>query len=327
MEEYGPQNRHAAAAAGHWPTAKPEAKIRHNCRVKTYPDGTSVVMVADRDLFREPGWEEQRARKRSEAGALDGDDAGRDLWDRLDAAELSVWDLERIEAAPAQRAAASLARAQRRAKAAVKDLAMSNDFRYFVTLTLDAAQVDRYSVTEVTRKLNNWLDNHVRRDGLAYVLVPERHRDGAIHFHGLFNGALAVTDSGTIDRGKGKPQRPRSEAQRARWLAEGGHVVFNLPAWTLGFTTAIELYGERKRAVNYVAKYIGKQMQPDGSGTLRAGKIGGRWYYSGGALRRPAVSFCDVDSADFSAYDGYEFEIEELGARVKIIETEGGETK
>ena len=323
MEEYGPSERHAAAAAGHWPTAQPEAKIRHNCRVKTYPDGTTLIMIADRAIFRAPGWEEAGPRRRSRAGAPDSDDADRDLWDRLDAAELSVWDFERIEAAPAQRAAASLARAQRRARNAVKDLSLSNDFQYFVTLTLDAAKVDRYSITEVTRKLNQWLDNHVRRDGLAYVLVPERHKDGAIHFHGLFNGALAVTDSGTVDRGKGKPQRPRSEAQRARWLAEGGHVVYNLPAWTLGFTTAIELYGERKRAVNYVAKYIGKQMQPDGT----SGKIGGRWYYSGGALRRPAVTFYNVDSADFSEYDGYEFVVDDLGARVKIIEAEGGGTK
>ena len=317
MEEYGHSERHAAAGAGLWPVAQPAANIRHNCRMKSYPDGSAVILVADRAIFRAPGWEEvnpKRKKKQTDDGDLS------QLWDRIDVAELSQYELARMEDGAQARAAASIARAQRRAKATVKDLALSNDFTHFVTFTLDPKKVDRYDMKEITRKLNAWLDNHVRRDGLAYVLVPERHQDGAIHFHGLINGALPLVDSGTVDTGKGKPRRPRSEAQRARWLAEGGHVVYNVPGWSLGFSTAIKLYGERRRAVGYVCKYIAKQIGPDGT----PGKIGGRWYYSGGALQRPAVTFCDVDSAEFSACQGYEFIIEELGTKVRIIEVEGG---
>ena len=272
-----------------------------------------MILVADRAIFRAPGWEEVNPKKRS----ADEDNLSY-LWDRLDAGELSQYQLARIEEGEQARAAASVARAQRRAKAAVRDIAMSNDFSHFVTFTLNAEKVDRYDIGEITRKLNAWLDNHVRRTGLKYVLVPERHKDGAIHFHGLINGALPLSDSGTIDIGKGKPRRPRSAAQRAKWIAEGGHIVYNLPAWTLGFSTAIELYGERRAAVGYVCKYIAKQISPDGT----PGKIGGRWYYSGGALQRPAVTLCDVDSAEFSAYNGFDFEIPELGAKCKIIEVE-----
>ena len=102
----------------------------------------------------------------------------------------------------------------------------------------------------ITRKLSVWADNQVRRKGLCYILVPELHKDGAVHYHGIFNAALPVTDSGTISRsGKKRPQRPRSRAERARWLSDGGHVVYNLPSWTLGFTTAIELYGGRDKAI------------------------------------------------------------------------------
>lgn len=287
--------------------------IRHNCRVKEYPDGTRVYMVADRPIFREPGWEEADGGKRS--AAVDA------LIDRLesivDVGELSMYEIARIEEAEAQRERDSRERAQRRAKAAVRDLARCNDFAYFVTLTLDAERIDRYDMREITRRLNHWLDNHVRRAGLRYVLVPERHRDGAIHFHGLFSDALEAVDSGTIDTGHGKPKKPRSANQRARMLAEGGHIVYNLPAWDLGFTTAIELYGERKRAINYVCKYIGKQ-QIDGE----AGKIGGRWYYSGGQLQRPAVTFCDIDVWDVEGAEDFLFEIPELSCRVRIIEVE-----
>ena len=68
-------------------------------------------------------------------------------------------------------------------------------------------------------------------------------------------------------------------------LAEGAQVVYNLPSWSLGFSTAIRLYGDYRAAVGYVLKYITKA--PD--------KIGGRWYYSGGALERPDASYLVVD--------------------------------
>lgn len=169
------------------------------------------------------------------------------------------------EIALAARQRASRERAQRRARIAVRDLGLSNDWAYFVTLTLDAKRIDRYDPVEVVKHLNHWLDNRVRRDGLAYVLVPEHHKDGAIHFHGFFNDALPVVDSGHHDA--------------------GGHTVYNLPAWGWGFSTAIALYGERAAAVAYCCKYVAKQQE----------KIGGRWYYSGGKLRRPDVEWCDVD--------------------------------
>lgn len=314
MENNGLSERRAPPGASPPLRLEIEAHIRHNCRIKTYPDGSAVILLADRAIFREPGWEEA-APKEPDAAKL-----WAALEEKAEAVELSQYALARAEADEAERAAASLARAQRRARNAVRDLALSNDFRFFVTFTLDAAKVDRYDVAAITRKLNSWLDNRVRRDGLAYVLVPERHKDSALHFHGLVNDALPVTDSGTIDRGGGKPRRPRSAAERARWLAAGGHIVYNLPAWSLGFSTAISLYGERRAAVGYVTKYIGKQMKPDGT----AGKIGGRWYYSGGALRRPSVRYCDIDTRDFDAYNGYEFRLDDLGGvRCKIIETEG----
>ena len=182
---------------------------------------------------------------------------------------------------------------------------------------MDGAVVDRYNPKEVTRKLNNWLDNHVRRSGLKYVLVAEYHKDKAIHFHGFFNDALAAVDSGTISLpGGGKPRRPRSKAQRAAWLADGGHIVYNLPAWSLGFTTAIKLYGDRRAAVGYVCKYITKAQE----------KVGGRWYYSGGDLKRPRVEFADVTYNEVIGTEGaFSFVIDALGASVIRWTEKGGD--
>jgi hypothetical protein len=260
-----------------------EAAIMHNTQVKIYPDGVRVL-VADRPIFRERGWEEQR--RSAPAELPEGSEEGpRD---------------------PAARERESIERSKRRARAAVYDLARCTDFWYFVTLTTSAEKVDRLDDEAVFRKLHNWLDNHVRRSGLAYVLVPEYHKKGGLHFHAFFNGALPVIDSGTLSvPGVKKPRRPRSAAERRRLLDEGAHVVYNLPAWSLGFTTAIELYGSRSAAVGYVCKYITKAER----------KIGGRWYYSGGDLRRPDVQFADTDFR--AAFDRCKADLDEKTKRAR----------
>lgn len=225
------------------------------CRVLKFPDGWCEELVANRPIFAsEPGLElcgKEASRPRRRCG--DGD----------------------------------IARSARRASAALRRLCHCANFKYFVTLTLDASHIDRYDVPAIVRRMSQWCDNRVRRKGLCYILVPERHKDGALHFHGLFNDALPVVDSGTITKSNfKKPRKPRSVRQRDMWLSDGGHVVYNLPDWTLGFTTAIGLYDDYGKAINYVTKYIHKQC--DG------GKIAGRWYYHGGSFGEPIANYCDL---------------------------------
>lgn len=247
---------------------------------KIYPDGSSTVMIADTPCFREPGWE------------LRGNPAV--------GGGKPTPDSEKRE------------RALRRARARVLDIARSNvDLAYFVTLTLDERKIDRYDINEQMKRMRGWLSNRVQRDGLKYVLVPELHKDGAVHYHGLINDVLPRKDSGTMSFGGGKPFRVK-RSEQAKMLEAGARVVYNLPEWDFGFTTAIELYGERSKAINYVCKYIGKG----------DGKIGGRYYLSGGALLSPEKRFFD---ADFELYkdDNHVFEIERLGARVVKLEVFG----
>ena len=262
--------------------------IGHNARVKIYPDGSQDVLACEAPIFGFGGWEEEgrRAKPRRSEGEPKGDPE----------------------------------RAIRRAKAQVRDLALCTPFRWFVTLTLSPERVrDRHDPAEVTRHLNHWLDNQVRRKGLCYVLVPERHKDGAIHFHGFFNDALEAVDSGTIIRhGGGKPRRPRGAAQAAQWLAEGGHRVYNLPGWSWGFTTAIELYGTYSKAVGYVCKYIGKD---------QGEKFGGRWYYSGGRLGRPEVAYTDLPLEDLAQEEGaFRFAVKAAGLGFVMKRYEGGDS-
>lgn len=172
----------------------------------------------------------------------------------------------------------SISRSFSRAKQCAFDYMMCNsDLKMFVTLTFSPAACDRYSWTEIIHRLNIWLDNRVRRDGLKYVLVPEYHKDGAIHFHGLFTDTLPRSWSG---------------------LYHNRRKVYNLDSWKYGFTTAKIVRGNREAVVKYIYKYMSKAAAKDCNGNWEPRKIGGRYYLHGGDLRSPIYEYVRVNYAD-----------------------------
>ena len=242
-------------------------------------------MAADRPIFGPSGWEVSQKWDNKPSRAVGS----------ASAASSSNGDIER---------------AQRRARAKIRDYALCNPFSHFVTLTLSPDKIDRYDLKGIVKKLQNWLDNHVRRNGLKYILIPEQHKDGAFHFHGFFNDVLPLTDSGTLTQPGGKPKRPRTEAERQKMCKNGSQPVYNIDAWRLGFSTAIPLYGDYHAAVGYVCKYIGK-------GSV---KLGGRWYFSGGGLKLPEVEFLDFDVRNIEAAGGVCFDVPAAGLTLGILE-------
>ena len=218
--------------------------IKHYAKIIKYPTGEVDIIASSEPVFGSSGWESSEDYSRPKN-------------------YIPVTKTQKKESDQDD-----INRSMRRARSKLRRLALANDFRWFVTLTLDPSKVDSHSGADVVKKLNAWCSNMVQRKGLKYILVPERHKKGGIHFHGFFNDCLEVVDSGHTDK--------------------QGHKIYNLPQWSLGFTTAIELYDDYSRAVGYVCKYVGKQGE----------KPAGRWYYSGGALKEPEVEFADISPDD-----------------------------
>ena len=263
-------------------------EVTHFCKIYQYPCGVVDILCSSKPIFRESGWEDAswaQPRKlapeaASEVETSEAPEAEEQLCFALEP-EAQLTEPEAEEAGPRDE---DIKRSMRRAKSRVRRLALANDFRWFVTLTLSPDKVDRYDASQVVRKLSNWCSNQVKRRGLKYILVPERHKDGALHFHGFFSDALEASASGHRDK--------------------QGHMIYNLPGWSLGFTAAIEVYGDYAGAVAYVCKYIGKQ----------GDKPAGRWYYSGGDLCEPSVIYGEISPADLR---------EEYGERVFSFEVPG----
>ncbi len=145
------------------------------------------------------------------------------------------------------------------------------------------------------KKLRVYLDNRVRRNGLIYVGVPELHKKGGFHFHFLTNDVLPLVYSGTVIRPTGGKPVKEETAKRQGFKLEACRKVYNIEDWKLGFTTSIFTYGEREAVAAYIGKYI----------TKSADKIGGRWYYSGGALKKPVYTYERVSFGDFVGDFGF----------------------
>lgn len=198
----------------------------------------------------------------------------------------------------------------RRAKAKLYDIIRCNlSMDFFVTLTFSPDMVEnRQDYSEVISKVNVWLNNRVKRNGLLYAGVVERHKKGGLHFHFLMNGeALKLTDSGTVKcNGHAKPIK-QATADRYHIALEQRKTVYNVSDWTFGFSTALPITDDEQHAktAHYLVKYLTKDFE----------KIGGRYYYSGGKLLRPRFEYCNYDYNN--ADEDYSFTVG--GSNFKVV--------
>lgn len=85
-----------------------------------------------------------------------------------------------------------------RTKRNIRELAFCNSFEYFCTFTVNSQMCDRYSLNDVQEKLKKVLHKIKRNNKeFAYLIITEKHKDGAFHFHGLIKGIndLYVNDN------------------------------------------------------------------------------------------------------------------------------------
>lgn len=123
----------------------------------------------------------------------------------------------------------------------VYHLARSNVWDWFVTLTFSPDKVNSFDYDACVKALSNWLIV-MRRScpDLKYIIVPEQHKSGRFHFHGLLANCenVSFVSSGVY---------------------QGGHEVFNIGKYRLGFSTATKVL-DNERVTKYLSKYITKEL-------------------------------------------------------------------
>ncbi len=77
-----------------------------------------------------------------------------------------------------------------RAKSRILALGLCNQWDFFCTFTLDKQKYDRSDLKAWQKDFAQWIRNNRRitDQDFKYILIPEPHKDGAWHMHGLVRG-------------------------------------------------------------------------------------------------------------------------------------------
>lgn len=124
-----------------------------------------------------------------------------------------------------------------RTKRNIREICLSNDFEFFATFTVDSKNADRFSLDEcqsLIRKRLRHYQHKISKD-FKYILITEKHKNGAFHFHGMMKG-LRQSDF---------------------YINKNGFLSNKLFD-KVGFNSFCKIDGNYSRCCNYILKYISK---------------------------------------------------------------------
>lgn len=173
----------------------------------------------------------------------------------------------------------NLMRSCQRAKDTIFNLALSNSWRYFVTLTFSSDVVDRSDCQAVKYLWKKYRQSlQLQFPDIRILTIPEFHKDGkCLHFHILLgNCDLSSLLSPAVHNGEFV-------------YTNRGQQVFNLDNYSYGFSTVIETDGSYKSISYYLTKYVSKNMG--------AMPYNARKYYSTRNLERREVKYESIYSS------------------------------
>ncbi|MGN1415268.1 MAG: hypothetical protein ACI4XF_00350, partial [Oscillospiraceae bacterium] len=163
----------------------------------------------------------------------------------------------------------------RRARSAITELALCNEWDYFVTLTLSPEKFDRHDLHKWQKALSVWIGNFNKKHDckLKYLLIPEHHQDGCWHMHGLLSGIPS----------------------ECLVINEYGYLDFPEYAERFGFINLGKVK-DPIRVARYITKYVSKQLSE------RSQELGAHLYYhSRGLARKELVAEYAVSEVPFNA--------------------------
>lgn len=125
----------------------------------------------------------------------------------------------------------------------IYEIARSNRWEYFITLTFDPQKHNSKNYDYITQIMHDWLKDLKKNyaPDLIYLIVPELHLDGQkYHFHGLFAncGDIPFIDSGHYINGE---------------------LIYNIGAYKFGWSDATKVK-DTFRVSSYITKYITKDL-------------------------------------------------------------------
>lgn len=172
-----------------------------------------------------------------------------------------------------------------RSKQKIIDLVYHNGlikpWKYFLTLTFDPDKVNSNNYDDVSDALKKWINNMKHQNPqMEYVIVPEPHKSGRIHFHGLFRNVpnWLLTEA----------RNPKTN----RLIKKNGVQVFNLNNYKYGYST-VSVVKDLTAVSVYISKYMTKELL-----NLSYKKR----YWSSRSLELPKVEYAMFDEKSLKFY-------------------------
>ena len=163
----------------------------------------------------------------------------------------------------------------------VKGYALSNDFKWFATLTYNPQQIDSLNYDIAKNTLLKWCrwmrDKYQKFD---YLLIPELHKSGAVHFHGL----LGDIPANFIDAKHPKTEQP---------IIRNGRTVYNLVDWKYGFSDCEKIENPEKASL-YIKKYVTTALLTDKNMYHK------KRYFNSQGLQKPKITFEMADNSELN---------------------------
>lgn len=243
----------------------------YNTRVLTFPDGTQRIHHSSKS-YPLRSEEEKRllAENRKEWIAFKRELFNTDFAMFVELFGKKVTDVSELIYDPVKERLAYMKRAKQR----VYDIARSNRFDLFLTLTFNPNTVDSFDYSAVVDKLESFT-KFLRRHGCQYVLVPEKHDSGRYHFHGLCTKSdLQLVQAVSPYNGE-------------LLYDKQGRPIYNLPQYSLGYST-VTFVSDPAKTASYICKYLTKEIE------VPKGK---KCYWASRSCARPEIERCNLESS------------------------------
>lgn len=172
-----------------------------------------------------------------------------------------------------------------RSRTKIFEISMCNDWELFATFTIDPKKYDRYNLPLFFKDFSNYISNLNRNYNfnIKYLFIPEMHKDGAWHLHGLISG-LPLDRLLLFKYNSKLPKYIRDKLL-------DGFDVYDWPSYRgkFGFCD-LEKIRNKESCCKYIVKYITKDLGRSVS------QSHAKVYYCSQGLNRPTVIYEGEDS-------------------------------
>lgn len=175
-----------------------------------------------------------------------------------------------------------------RAQMTVFELAVCNEWDWFITLTISPQKFDRSDLRGYYKEFRKFLDyyNKKYKTKVKFLFVPEKHKDGMWHMHGLIRGILHE-HLRQFQPGDNVPQ----------YLIDNGYYNWGLYANKFGWCS-LDKIKDKLKCSRYITKYITKDTSKNVTSLYN------KLYYCSMGLQRSNV----VWEGDFKAYKKFNYD-------------------